>query len=103
MATNTEAADKLHEAYVTLLLAYDGDKSKDEKQRITASANSVLAEYNAVKKRKGSSSYAEVTGKLTAANGRLKRIRQERDKMANGLVDATRILNSITGVLDLIS
>lgn len=100
--TNKKAADRLHDAIVTLLLSNDKSKTPTEKKRITASINLLKREYDAVLKRSPSATYGEITGKLSAASGRLRKIRADRDRMANSLVNAAKILNSLTGVLGLL-
>ena len=103
MPSNKQAADKLHDAIVTLLLSNDSGKTPAQKQRITASINLLKKEFDAVVGRTPSATYAEITGKLSAASNRLKKIRNDRNQMANGLVNATKILNSLNGVLGLLS
>jgi hypothetical protein len=99
---NATAAQKIHDAIITLLLAYDGNKSAAEKSRIKKAANALKAEYDALKGRTPSKTYAEVTGKLSSARNRLLAIKNDRDKLATDFVSAGKILNSITGVLGLI-
>ncbi|MDJ0613244.1 MAG: hypothetical protein QNJ29_06165, partial [Rhizobiaceae bacterium] len=93
----------LHEAYTALVLTYGGNKTPDQRRRIRYSANRIKKEYDRVKRRTPSKTYADVARNLQSAAGRLKRIRKDRIKMANSMIEPTRILNSITGVLKLIN
>jgi hypothetical protein len=101
VATNSNAAIKLREAFIALAMTYKGGKPQIDKSRIKFSANCIYAEYNAVKQRAPSKTHAEITGKLTIAKGRLERIRDDRTDLENTLINAALIFKTMTNVLNL--
>jgi hypothetical protein len=103
MPTNKEAVDKLLEAYTVLLLTYQGKDCSADKQRITRAAKAIYAEYNEVFKQAPFTSYRELTGKLRSVTGSLERIRKDHYRLANTLVRETRIFQSLSEVLQLIT
>lgn len=102
MTTNDAAARILEEAFNKLLMTYDS-ASKTDRSRIRFAANRLKEEWDKVKGRTAATKYSEITGGITAATGRLKRIAADRDQLANSMVSAAQSLDVVTKVLGLLS
>lgn len=101
--TNKAAAERLRAGFIAMTMTYEGNKTKEEKARIKYSANVLYEEYNRVVGRSPSENYADITKKLASAQGRLLRIKEDRDRMANNLITAAQIQKAITGLVELLA
>lgn len=103
------AKDRLKNAVADLLLVkFKDDKlTADEKANVEASIQAMDGEYLAVialimqEGGNDMSPYKKITNEFKAAAGKLNRIKEERERLANQLVTAGKILGSIGQVLKL--
>lgn len=98
---NASVARDLKLSHARILRAYSGQKTDDQRRVILETANAVYEEWNEVIGQDQDASYAMLTNELRNAEGKLKQIRNERDQMANALIDAGSLVAAVNKVLAL--
>lgn len=103
--TNKQAQKKIGRAVSDLLKVredYSG-LTAEEQQANENSITALKSEYFALENVASSASYAEITMTLTGAKSEFEEIKDKRNKFKNGLVTASKLLGSLTSVLNLIT
>lgn len=102
MASNGDAIKRIDAAVLAITNTYATPLTRTQKTRNTLALRRLDKEYDALEGRNTSMTYREITGELTRATNGLKKIKAERDQLANRFVTASNISKTITNVISLV-
>lgn len=103
MASNKQAKSKIRKSIRTLQdTLFTKKMTPEQRKRIKFSLDLLFDAFNDLAGLPSNLTYSDAAGHLKVASARLKKIKQERDQLANSLATASKILNSINGVLGLV-
>lgn len=103
MTTRREASNRVYNAIVKCLLAYDAADAQG-KSALSRSLTGLYAEYVKINESKSllDQPYSALTDELKNAKSSIKKVSDDRDRLKNALVSAQELLDAATAVLALL-